>query len=1334
MAEARRMEDEQQQSLRGEPRGEPVVRRQPPRPTNSSGERSERQKDHRLRNQQYTQKVEQTGEERRQNERERRTVETERRREAEGTLQFGQGPLSSIRAAIKKTTTRATSLSESNPRGRRRPEITILSAEPLVSNTWFPGASGGFPPPPPPAAQIWGSSIPPTIQPPPSYDEVIREKRQEQDQVLPLSSSSSSSPLCSVSTTTIATQTDTGSESSVPTRSHAPVQRGSVATRAPKPPRPSFPFISKPDDTPSRVDDTAGTATATVDPLLFLEDRPALHTNTPTSRHTEDTRPAAFHSDLLTSDPFSPLTFASGSQTDQWVQSSSVPPPHSIVALTTPSSPPLLHNRPRPHPRTKNSLRPIRREVKVQTLVRLGQTESEVTENQEVSYQEGKYLQELLDAFSSDDWGLPDHHSNDNSESDSEEEEEEEEDMSTLRARIQAFEQQQQAEDHGSHGDNGALLGRGRPEPRHRVQAPSKPAPPIAPKPSLATKTACKGVWQGGGSVAIAVNLTADTTTAQPKPSDPSPKPSDPSPKPIKTTLSTPVLAPVPALNPIVPIPAPRPLLPRKPPSEPQRPDRQAGQTEGTPPNPCPPPRPPVAPRTKPSVDLHSTNTRPSVAQKPTAMTSSGRASENRRPSLASKPSIQTLIPAPVQATPPTLAPSPTPNPAPVGSSPPAPVGSSPPAPVGSSPPAPNPAPVRSSPPATNPALVGSSPPAPVGSTPPAPNPAPVRSSPPATNPAPVGSSPPAPNPAPVGSSPPAPVRSTPPALPPAPVRSTPPALPPAPIQRKSPPVSTESEPPLPPRPQGGVKILPLRPPPIKTVPGRPPPPQAVSASSTTLANQQTPPQAVSASSTTLANQQTPPQAVSASSTTLANQQTPPQAVSTSSTALANQQTPPQAVSTSSTTLANQQTPPQAVSASSTTLANQQTPPQAVSASSTTLANQQTPPQAVSASSTTLANQQTPAQAVSAPSAISSNQPSPPQDVSAPSTTSANQQAVPTPSNQPQVQRAPKRGPPLPPRPKPGHPLYKNYMKQDVLVLLEKTDSAHDDCLLGEESGRVQGSHITVTTPLPDQSQPPNDQHNQSDPASDDKSQLKPPSEYKSQSEPPSILPSQTSVEKTQPVTAPVSGPRCVARFDYEGEEEDELTFSEGDVIALTEVIDQEWGRGQIHGRIGIFPLAFTEILEEPPPSAGLQPVVVTTKKTTESSDVPDQWVVALHDFSGQTAEDLWFQQGALIRVTQRVDADWTRGTLDGREGLFPTTFTQTCNTAQPMTGQPVARGVAKVLFDFSGESEDELSLKAGEVVTGVVTVDEEWYLGDAGGRRGLVPKNYLKLLPDSCK
>lgn len=50
----------------------------------------------------------------------------------------------------------------------------------------------------------------PSLQPPPSYEEVIREKTQEQ--VLLPSSPSSSSSARPASTTTIATQTDPGSE------------------------------------------------------------------------------------------------------------------------------------------------------------------------------------------------------------------------------------------------------------------------------------------------------------------------------------------------------------------------------------------------------------------------------------------------------------------------------------------------------------------------------------------------------------------------------------------------------------------------------------------------------------------------------------------------------------------------------------------------------------------------------------------------------------------------------------------------------------------------------------------------------------------------------------------------------------------------------------------------------------------------------------------------------------------------------------------------------------------------------------------------------------------
>lgn len=77
------------------------------------------------------------------------------------------------------------------------------------------------------------------------------------------------------------------------------------------------------------------------------------------------------------------------------------------------------------------------------------------------------------------------------------------------------------------------------------------------------------------------------------------------------------------------------------------------------------------------------------------------------------------------------------------------------------------------------------------------------------------------------------------------------------------------------------------------------------------------------------------------------------------------------------------------------------------------------------------------------------------------------------------------------------------------------------------------------------------------------------------------------------------SGPRCIALFDYEGEEDDELTFSQGDVIALLELIGQEWGRGQIHGRVGIFPLNFAEVVEPLPQSVSSAGDTPTSAEST---------------------------------------------------------------------------------------------------------------------------------------
>lgn len=53
---------------------------------------------------------------------------------------------------------------------------------------------------------------------------------------------------------------------------------------------------------------------------------------------------------------------------------------------------------------------------------------------------------------------------------------------------------------------------------------------------------------------------------------------------------------------------------------------------------------------------------------------------------------------------------------------------------------------------------------------------------------------------------------------------------------------------------------------------------------------------------------------------------------------------------------------------------------------------------------------------------------------------------------------------------------------------------------------------------------------------------------------------------------------------------------------------------------------------------------------------------------------------------------------------------------------------MVKILYDFDGGGvHGKLTLKAGDLVTNVVDVDENWYSGHINGTDGLFPKNYAE-------
>ncbi|GAU98144.1 hypothetical protein RvY_09325 [Ramazzottius varieornatus] len=57
----------------------------------------------------------------------------------------------------------------------------------------------------------------------------------------------------------------------------------------------------------------------------------------------------------------------------------------------------------------------------------------------------------------------------------------------------------------------------------------------------------------------------------------------------------------------------------------------------------------------------------------------------------------------------------------------------------------------------------------------------------------------------------------------------------------------------------------------------------------------------------------------------------------------------------------------------------------------------------------------------------------------------------------------------------------------------------------------------------------------------------------------------------------------CKALYDFEPENEGELEFKENDLITLTDRIDENWFEGTVHGKSGVFPVTYVEVIVDLP-------------------------------------------------------------------------------------------------------------------------------------------------------
>ncbi|XP_031519981.1 sorbin and SH3 domain-containing protein 2 isoform X30 [Papio anubis] len=143
---------------------------------------------------------------------------------------------------------------------------------------------------------------------------------------------------------------------------------------------------------------------------------------------------------------------------------------------------------------------------------------------------------------------------------------------------------------------------------------------------------------------------------------------------------------------------------------------------------------------------------------------------------------------------------------------------------------------------------------------------------------------------------------------------------------------------------------------------------------------------------------------------------------------------------------------------------------------------------------------------------------------------------------------------------------------------------------------------------------------------------------------------------------------------------------------------------------------------------------------TPEKEKLPAK---AVYDFKAQTSKELSFKKGDTVYILRKIDHNWYEGEHHGRVGIFPISYVEKLTPpekAQPARPPPPAQpgeiGEAIAKYNFSADTNVELSLRKGDRVILLKRVDQNWYEGKIPGtnRQGIFPVSYVEVVKKNTK
>ncbi|XP_062421488.1 SH3 domain-containing protein 21 isoform X2 [Pungitius pungitius] len=227
---------------------------------------------------------------------------------------------------------------------------------------------------------------------------------------------------------------------------------------------------------------------------------------------------------------------------------------------------------------------------------------------------------------------------------------------------------------------------------------------------------------------------------------------------------------------------------------------------------------------------------------------------------------------------------------------------------------------------------------------------------------------------------------------------------------------------------------------------------------------------------------------------------------------------------------------------------------------------------------------------------------------------------------------------------------------------------------------------------------------------------------------------------------------------DFEGDAGDELTVRMGDVVAnVTKASEDGWLEGELRGKRGIFPANFTK--EVPVYLIGSGEREPRSIRQTKKMKHKRMCEVAF-SYEPVNQDELQLVVGETIEIVKEIEDGWWMGVKNGKVGAFPSNFVKEIfvtpkdgkysegKTRPKLSNAVFSKEISQrtsvrskiknvveccqVMFNYEAKTDDELSLKKGDLVVVLrkETEDEGWWEGELNGRCGFFPDNFVMLIP----